>query len=279
LPFHCSTPAVRDLDIERVWRGVALVASLVAPLLAGCGIDGGTLVIGVRTGQPGLVTRLPDGRFSGFDIAVATYVARELGYRDDQISYTSDPAQADIVIGPYGPGSAALSAGGHVPGHVAGPYLVTTTDILVRAQDLSISGVRDLARKRVCATTESSKPLVGRFGNKWRDVFVARANVPAACAPLLADGRTDALVADAPVLAGLEAQYPGRFRFSGKPLVTRKYGIATGSDGMRDRVNEALRHMFDDGTWKKAVIDYLGVLATRYTSPPALESPPAREKG
>ncbi|GII55075.1 glutamate-binding protein [Planotetraspora thailandica] len=255
------------------------MASLVAPLLAGCGMDGGTLVIGVRTGEPGLVTRLPDGRLSGFDIAVATYVARELGYRDDQISYTGDPAQADIVIGAYdSPGT-----GGHPAArpaaHVAGPYLVTTTDILVRAQDLSISGARDLVQKRVCATGESSKPLVDRFGKKWRDVFLARANVPAACAPLLADGRTDALVADAPVLAGLEAQYPGRFRFSGKPLVARKYGIATSSDGMRDRVNDALRHMFDDGTWRKALIDYLGVLATRYTSPPALGSPPAREKG
>jgi len=259
--------AVRDLDIERVWRGVALVTCLVAAFLAGCGIGGGPLVIGVRQGQPGLVTRLPDGRYSGFDIAVATYVARELGYRDDQITYTYDPTLADIVIGPDGPGP------------VAGPYLVTSTDILVRAGDLSINGVGDLTRKRVCATRASAKPLVARFGTKWRDVFLAEANVPAACAPLLADGRIDAIVADAPVLAGLEAQYPSRFRFSGRPLVPQRYGIATGSAALRDQVDDALRHMFDDGTWKQAVIDYLGVLATRYTTPPALESPSTPEKG
>jgi glutamate transport system substrate-binding protein len=82
-------------------------------------------------------------------------------------------------------------------------------------------------------------------------------------------------VADAPVLAGLAAQYPGRFRFAGKPLSTERYGIGTASAGLRDQVNEALRHMFDDGTWKQAVIDYLGVLATRYTSPPSL--PPSPE--
>ncbi|GAA4564974.1 glutamate ABC transporter substrate-binding protein [Planotetraspora kaengkrachanensis] len=254
-----------------MWRGVSLVTCLVAVfpagLLAGCGIGGGPLVIGVRQGEPGLVTRLPDGRYSGFDIAVATYVARELGYRDDQISYTYDPSSADIVIGPRSPGPAA------------GPYLVTSTDILARAGDLSINGVRDLARKRVCATKASAKPLVDRFGTKWRDVFLAQANVPAACAPLLADGRMDAIVADAPVLAGLEAQYPGRFRFSGRPLAAQRYGIATGSVALRDQVDEALRHMFDDGTWKQAVIDYLGVLATRYTAPPALDSPSTPEKG
>ncbi|GAA0355623.1 glutamate ABC transporter substrate-binding protein [Microbispora corallina] len=245
-----------------MWRAVALVSCLATAVLAGCGADGG-VVIGVRPGQPGLVTRLPDGDFTGFDIAVAQYVARDLGYRDDEISYTLDPSQADLVVG-------ADPAHGR---YVAGPYLVTSTEILVRAGDLTIGRVRDLTRKRVCATQESSARLVSRFGQRWKGTFLALANVPAACAPLLADGRTDAIVADAPVLAGIEAQYPGRFRFAGKPITTVRYGIGAGSAGLRDRVDEALRHMFDDGTWKQAVIDNLGVLATRYTVPPPLTRP------
>ncbi|MFC0861317.1 transporter substrate-binding domain-containing protein [Sphaerimonospora cavernae] len=236
--------------------GVAMAGTL----LTGCG-SSGTLVVGVRQGQPGLVTPLPDGRVSGFDIAVAHYVAHELGYRDDQITYTDNPEQADLVLGTMG--SSALR-------NVAGPYLVTSTDILVRAGDLSIRKLRDLTRRRVCATSASAKRLIRTFGGKWKDAFLAEANVPAACAPLLADGRIDAIVADAPVLVGLAAQYPGRFRISGRPLTTERYGIGTGSDTLRDQVNDALRHMFDDGAWKRAVIDYLGVLATRYTSPPAL---------
>jgi glutamate transport system substrate-binding protein len=242
-----------------------VVSCLAAVFLAGCGNDGG-LVIGVRAGRPGLVTRLPDGRFTGFDIAVAQYVARELGYRDDQIGYTFDPARADLVVGDPLPASSR---------YVAGPYLVTSTEILVRTGDLTITRLHDLARKRVCATKDDSRTMVGKFGAKWKAVFLAQANVPAACAPLLADGRTDAIVADAPVLAGLQAQYPGRFRFAGRPLTTKTYGIGTGSAAQRDQVNDALRHMFDDGTWKQAVIDHLGVLATRYGSPPPLDSPAA----
>ncbi|WP_432871215.1 transporter substrate-binding domain-containing protein [Microbispora rosea] len=245
-----------------MWRGVAVVGVLAAAFLSsGCG-NAGTLVVGVRPGQPGLVTRLPDGRYSGFDIEVAQYVARALGYRDDQIVYTLDTARADLVVGATGP-----------PGsrYVAGPYLVTSTDVLVRAGDLSIRRPRDLARKRVCATRESAEPLVKRFGTRWRQVFLAEANLPAACAPLLASGRTDAIVADAPVLAGLSAQYPGRFRFSGRSLATEKYRIATGTAALRDQVEEALRRMFEDGTWKRTVIDQLGALATRYTTPPSLD--------
>lgn len=234
---------------------------LAAAFLAGCGNDG-TLVVGVRPGQPGLVTRLPDGRLSGFDIEIAHYVARALGYRDDQIVYTLGTAGADLVVG------ATRSAGAR---YVAGPYLVTSTDILVRADDLSIRRPRDLSRKRVCATGDSAGLLVSRFGTRWRRFFLAEANLPAACAPLLADGRTDAIVADAPVLAGLSAQYPGRFRFSGRPLATERYGIAADTPGLRDQVRDALRRMFEDGTWKRTVIDQLGVLATRYTTPPALD--------
>lgn len=263
-----SLLAARDTgrDPEHVRHVVVLLTgvAMTAALLTGCG-NSGTLVIAVRQGQPGLVTPLPDGTVSGFDIAVARYVARELGYRDNQIVYTDRADQADLVLGTMG--SPGLR-------NVAGPYLVTSVDILVRTGDLTIRKLRDLARRRVCATSVSAKPLIRAFGAGWKDAFLAEANVPAACAPLLADGRIDAIVADAPVLAGLAAQYPGRFRFSGRPLTTQRYGIGTGSAALRDRVNDALRHMFDDGTWKRAVIDHLGVLATRYTSPPALPPSP-----
>lgn len=230
-------------------------------LTGGCG-NSGTLVIGVRAGEPGLVTRLPDGRYGGFDIEVAQYVARALGYRDDQVVYTPDASHADLVVGATGPAGSR---------YVAGPYLVTSLDVLVRAGDLSIRRPRDLARKRVCATRESAEPLVRRFGTRWRRFFLAEANLPAACAPLLASGRTDAIVADAPVLAGLSAQYPGKFRLSGSSLSTERYGIAAATSTLRDQVEDALRRMFEDGTWNRLVIEQLGPLATRYTTPPALD--------
>jgi glutamate transport system substrate-binding protein len=225
-------------------------------VLAGCG-TGGDLVVGVRSGHPGLVDRRPDGTYTGFDIAVATYVARELGYRDDQVVYTADTATADLVLGPVTPGRTS-----------AGPYLVTTEDILVRVHDMSIRGPRDLATRRVCGTRDSGRALTRRLGAAWKSAHLAEANVPAACVPLLADGRMDAIVADAPVLAGIDAQYPGRFRIVGRSLAEERYGIALRDPGMRTEVDDALRRMFEDGSWNRAVIEHLGILAARYPQPP-----------
>ena len=46
-----------------------------------------TLRIGVKADQPGLGLRLADGRFVGFDVDVATYVAAKLGVQPDHITF------------------------------------------------------------------------------------------------------------------------------------------------------------------------------------------------
>ncbi|GAB1816934.1 type 2 periplasmic-binding domain-containing protein [Herbidospora sp. RD11066] len=242
-----------------MWRVLAagIAALSIAAGLSGC--SGAGLLIGVRAGQPGLAERQPSGGWSGFDIAVAHYVARQLGYRNDQIRYTTDLAEADLVMGPA-----------REP--YVGPYLVAAKDILVRVRDRDRT-LKDLAGGMVCGTRADTLGLSGRFGAAWRAEHLAEANVPAACGPLLADRRTDAIIADAPVLAGLSAQYPGRFRLVGRPLAQERYGIGLSerTESWRGEIEDALRQMFDDGSWHRAVIDYLGELATQYEMPPALE--------
>ena len=46
-----------------------------------------TLRIGVKADQPGLGQRLPGGRFAGFDVDVARYVAARLGVHPDHITF------------------------------------------------------------------------------------------------------------------------------------------------------------------------------------------------
>ena len=74
---------------------VGAVAALALGLsLAACSATGPasivgqqTLRIGVKADQPGLGLRLPDGRFAGFDVDVARYVAAKLGVRPDHITF------------------------------------------------------------------------------------------------------------------------------------------------------------------------------------------------
>ena len=87
----------------RILAAVALAAVL--PLSAtACGGGGGSssadkIVIGTKFDQPGLGMKNPDGTMSGFDVDVATYVAKELGYSPDKIEWKESPsAQRETLI-------------------------------------------------------------------------------------------------------------------------------------------------------------------------------------
>ncbi|GII86472.1 glutamate-binding protein [Sphaerisporangium siamense] len=240
----------------------ALVMALptAAAVLTACG-GHGTLVVGVREGRPGLAERSASGVYEGFEIEVAGYVARRLGYRDDQVSYVTAPASppADLTMGVPVPRDGA--------GTVAGPYLVSGQDVLAPAGDLSVRGLRDLSQKRVC--TAAPGPLVDRFGAAWQRAFLITSTVED-CARMLFSRRVSAVTGDAAVLAGLAAASPGAFRVLGRPFTRESQGIAVTGDDLRRRVEDALRAMFDDGSWRRAVIRHLGSLAAKYPSPPAL---------
>lgn len=48
---------------------------------------GGKIKVGIKFDQPGLGLKQPDGSYAGFDVDVATYVAKQLGYKPDQIEF------------------------------------------------------------------------------------------------------------------------------------------------------------------------------------------------
>ncbi len=47
---------------------------------------GKTITVGIKFDQPGLGQKTPQG-YAGFDVDVATYVAKKLGYKEDQIEW------------------------------------------------------------------------------------------------------------------------------------------------------------------------------------------------
>ncbi|NED84466.1 transporter substrate-binding domain-containing protein, partial [Streptomyces sp. SID11233] len=53
----------------------------------GSGGSGGgkKITIGIKVDQPGLGQKLPSGEYAGFDVDVARYVAKALGYKTNQI--------------------------------------------------------------------------------------------------------------------------------------------------------------------------------------------------
>jgi glutamate transport system substrate-binding protein len=118
------------------------------------------LVIGIKYDQPGLGVKNPDGTVEGLDVDVARYVAKELGVEDKNITWVEtrsanrepfiQQGQVDLVFASY-----SITPERKKKVAFGGPYYVAHQDILIRADDTSIAGVKDLAGKKLCSVSGS----------------------------------------------------------------------------------------------------------------------------
>ncbi|WP_406317690.1 glutamate ABC transporter substrate-binding protein [Streptosporangium sp. NBC_01639] len=267
------------MRVRRIGAVVIAVAAAAASLTA-CSGDSDKFVVGIKFDQPGLGQKQPDGSFKGFDVDVAKYLAKELGYTDDKVEFKEaisanresfvQQGQVNIVIATY-----SITDDRKKKIGFAGPYLVTGQDILTRADDTTINSVDDLKAKKVCGAQGSSSPkrLVDKFGEAWKGQYLTEQQGYGACLPLLENKQVDAISTDATILAGFATQSPGKFRLVGKPFSEEKYGIGVKLDDKdtREKLNAAVEKMFKDGSWKKAVDANFGEFGKFFTTPPAVE--------
>lgn len=121
---------------------------------------GGKIKIGIKYDQPGLGLKEPDGSFSGFDVDVATYVAKQLGYQPNQIEFVetkSADRENALARGDVKLIAATYSINDERKKKVdfAGPYLLAHQDLLVK-KDSKISEATDLNGEKLCSVTGST---------------------------------------------------------------------------------------------------------------------------
>jgi glutamate transport system substrate-binding protein len=228
---------------------------------SGSGSGGGDKIkIGIKYDQPGLGLKEPDGSFSGFDVDVATYVAKELGYEPNQIEFVetkSADRENALARGDVKLIAATYSITDERKEKVdfAGPYLLAHQDLLVKS-DSKITEATDLNGENLCSVVGSTSAQ-----NVKKD-FAPKANLKetggySECIAGLQSGSVDALTTDDSILAGYAAQeqYKGKFKLAGLKLSNENYGVGVkkGDTETVNKVNAALEKMVSDGSWKKAV--------------------------
>ncbi|CAL9437007.1 ABC transporter glutamine-binding protein GlnH [Streptomyces sp. enrichment culture] len=241
----------------------------------GSGSGGGDKIkIGIKYDQPGLGLKEPDGSFSGFDVDVATYVAKELGYEPDQIEWVetkSADRENALSRGDVKMIAATYSITDERKQKVdfAGPYLLAHQDLLVK-KDSDITKATDLNEKKLCSVAGSTS------AQNVKDDFAPKAQLTqrggySECLSALQSGAVDALTTDDSILAGYAAQeqYKGQFKLAGLKLSNENYGIGVkkGDTATLDKVNKALEKMVSDGAWDKAVKENFG--PANYKNEPA----------
>ncbi|MCK2219070.1 glutamate ABC transporter substrate-binding protein [Actinomadura sp. ATCC 31491] len=235
------------------------------------------LVIGVKADQPGLGLRTPDGTFTGFDIEVAKYVAKQLGVEPAGITFKEtvsanreaflEQGQVDLVVATY-----SITDARKQKVSFAGPYFVAGQDLLVRADDTALTGPETLNGKKLCSVAGST-PAQKVKSEYAKEVQLQEERTYSACVDRVLGGQLDAITTDNVILAGYAAQHAGKLKVVGKTFSTEKYGIGLKKDDTAGRkaVNDALEKMFADGSWTKALQASVGASGFALPQAPALE--------
>ena len=152
----------------------------------------------------------------------------------------------------------------------AGPYFIAGQDLLVRADDTSITGPDDLDGKKLCSVTGSTSAQ--KVKDKSPGVQLQEFGTYSECVAALVSKGVDALTTDNTILAGYAAQE--HTRASSRSSASPSPRSATASASRRAtppcarRSTTALDKMVDDGDWQKAVDENLGPAGYKSTRRP-----------
>ena len=237
-----------------------------------------TIVIGTKFDQPGLGLKNPDGKMSGFDVDVATYVAKELGFAEDKIEWKESPsAQRETLIQndqvKFIAATYSITDARKEKVSFAGPYLVTGQSLLVKADNTDITGAESLQNNKKLCSVSGSTPA-----QRIKDKYAGCA--AAAVRHLLGvrrgaeergrrrgDHRRGRSSPDTP------PRPPARSRSSAKPFSEENYGIGLKKDDTElcTKISDAVKKMESDGAWKAAWDKNLGPAGLAAPAPPALD--------
>jgi glutamate transport system substrate-binding protein len=256
--------------------GAVTAASVLALGLTACGDsakDGGStggggggakFKVGIKFDQPGL--GLKEGaKYTGLDVDVATYVAKELGHEAGDIQFIQSPSaqretlistgQVDMVVATY-----SITDARKEKISFAGPYFIAGQDLLVRADDTSITGSDALTGKKLCSVTGSTSAQ--KVKEKVPGVQLQEFGTYSECVAALVSKGVDALTTDNTILAGYasQAQYKGKLKVVGAPFSEERYGIGIkkGDTATCEKINTAIAKMISSGDWQKAIDANLG---------------------
>ena len=222
----------------------ALAAVACTMSLAACGADEtGKIRIGIKFDQPGLGFK-KSGTYVGFDVDVAKYIAKKLGYSEDQIIWKEAPSKqreamiqngdVDMILATY-----SITDERKKAVSFAGPYFVAGQDLLVRKDDNSINGPEDLNGKRLCSVTGSTSAATvkEKFAS---EVQLMEQPGYAECATALFSGIVDAVTTDDIILAGLASASRGKLKVVGKPFTQEHYGVGIkkGDTQLATKINQ-----------------------------------------
>jgi arginine deiminase len=281
VPCVIRIPFKNRVGVAAVLTGALGLTAIVSSQFA-AQASHNTIAIGIKFDQPGLGLMGKDGKPAGFDVDVATYVARYLGYSPDDIRWVQAPSsdrekliqdgKVDLVVASY-----SMTAQREKLVTFAGPYFVAGQSVMVRSDNTDITGPATLDGKTVCAASGSTsgQEILG-FSPKAHLVIDPTYS---ACVTDLLNGKVDAVTTDDVILAGYVAANPGKLKIVGHVFTKERYGVAIKHDdvALQEKITGAIAKMISSGTWQKDVDATVGKSGYQTLPPPPVFNAPADE--
>jgi glutamate transport system substrate-binding protein len=237
----------------------------------------GKLTIGIKFDQPGLGLKTPDGKYTGFDVDVAKYVAKQLGVDESGITWKEAQSaerenlikkgEVDFIVASY-----SITDKRKNDVSFAGPYFVAHQDLLVKAANTDITGPESLTGNKKLCSVKGSTPAQNVKDKYAKEVQLQEFAKYSDCITPLLNGALDAMTTDDIILAGYASQQAGKLKLVGKGFTDEKYGIGLKKDDKDGQaaVNKAITEMQSSGAWKQALESNVGPSGYKIPAPPAI---------
>lgn len=224
--------------------------------------DGGTFTVGFDQDFPPMGFVGEDGEYTGFDLELAEEVANRLGKKFVPQPIAWDAKDMELESGNIDCIWNGFTITGREDNYTwSAPYM-ENSQVFVVGKDSGISTLSDLAGKIVEVQADSSAEKALQKDQALSQSFGKLQTTPDYNTAFmdLEMGAVDAIAMDV-IVAGYQIeQRKADFVILDEALAAEEYGIGfkKGNEALRDKVQEQLDAMADDGTLKKVSEKWFG---------------------
>ncbi|MBO3736112.1 glutamate ABC transporter substrate-binding protein [Actinoplanes flavus] len=235
--------------------------------------------VGTKFDQPGFGLKGLSGKPEGFDVEVSKIIVKELGIPADKIEFVETTSKVredaivnnnvDFIVATY-----TINDKRKERVAFAGPYYEAGQNILVKADDTTITGPDSFKAgdKKVCSVTGSTPAENIKTYVKDVAAQVVLFDTYDKCISALDGGQVNAVTTDNVILLGYIAKNEGKYKLAGDNFTKEPYGIGVKIDDkdFRTFINDTLEKAYADGSWKKAWDDTAGKFGAELGAAPAV---------